>query len=206
MPLMAILLLKKFKRLVLDFIFPKSAEVIRAEKMTASEILLEGEKIEPPDNPFITALFSYRDPLIKALIWEVKYRQNEVIADKLGELMREKIVEEIGSGLNFLQKPLLAPIPISKKRLRERGFNQAEILAQKIFEITPETFIFSPSLLCKTKETPPQAKIKKRTERLLNLADSFAVKNPSLVKGKRCVGLGGCSDKGGDLRRSKGRA
>lgn len=68
-----------------------------------------------------------------------------------------------------LPRPLLIPIPLSKKRQRERGFNQAEILARGL----AQNFAYELSLeLIKIKNTKAQSGLNAR-KRVSNLTDAF---------------------------------
>ncbi len=71
----------------------------------------------------------------------------------------------------------IVPIPLSKKRLRERGYNQAELLARALTRAGSATDFKIANILRKTKNTEPQAKIKRRHNRLANMRDVFAVKD-----------------------------
>lgn len=73
-------------------------------------------------------LFSYTGP-IRKLIAGIKFQQCLLYTNILGNLLAEKLVL-------FYQKDqlpnLIVPVPLHKKRLRERGFNQAMELARPI--------------------------------------------------------------------------
>lgn len=69
----------------------------------------------------------------------------------------------------FTGKPFLVPIPLSAKRLRKRGYKQAELLAKELgkrfkLEMQP--------LLKRVKETKPQYGLK-REERQKNMKEAF---------------------------------
>ena len=75
------------------------------------------------------------------------------------------------------------PMPLSRQRLRTRGFNQALALAQ---QLAPDKTRHT--LLLRIKDTPPQSTLS-REERLVSLNDAFAVE-PLLapqIRGKRLV-------------------
>jgi ComF family protein len=67
------------------------------------------------------------------------------------------------------QAELLLPMPLSKQRLQERGFNQALELARQLAPAKT-----SPELLLRIRHTPPQSSLK-RNERLHNVRAAFAV-------------------------------
>ena len=105
------------------------------------------------------------------------------MAKIFAEVLSEKISEEL-SELSALQNftcPILIPIPLSKKRYRERGYNQAELICREIIHLTP-ALTLEKNILIKTKETEHQARIKDRNARLKNIISSFAVKNENINK------------------------
>nr|WP_210541896.1 phosphoribosyltransferase family protein [Rhodoferax sp. PAMC 29310] len=75
------------------------------------------------------------------------------------------------------------PMPLSKERLRTRGFNQAHVLAQALSKPKADA-----ALLLRIKDTPPQSSLT-RAERLSSVKDAFAVEplRTSEVKGARVV-------------------
>lgn len=75
------------------------------------------------------------------------------------------------------------PMPLSKERLRARGFNQAYVLAQALSKSKA-----NPSLLLRIKDTPPQSSLT-RAERLSSVKDAFAIEplRTSDIKGARVV-------------------
>ncbi|OAT80195.1 ComF family protein [Desulfotomaculum copahuensis] len=74
--------------------------------------------------------------------------------------------------------PLLVPVPLSARRLRERGFNQAELLAWEAALVLGIPVL---PLLRKTRETPSQVGLSRR-ERQANLAGAFDVPDASAVQ------------------------
>lgn len=67
------------------------------------------------------------------------------------------------------QADLLLPMPLSRQRLQERGYNQALELAR---HLAPAKAV--PELLLRIRHTPPQSALK-RAERLHNVRAAFAV-------------------------------
>jgi len=83
------------------------------------------------------------------------------------------------------EESLVLPVPLHKKRLRERGFNQAEeiakILASRLgLEMRAD-------ILKKVKDTPHLTKVKDKDERRKSVRDSFEISEPAVVKGKTVV-------------------
>ena len=69
---------------------------------------------------------------------------------------------------------LLVPVPLHKKKLKQRGFNQAEEIAKKLSEALKISLVAD--LLIKVKETLPQVGLPME-ERKENLKGVFAIKN-----------------------------
>ena len=131
----------------------------------------------------LIALFDYHDPLVRTAIWELKYRGNRAIATLLAEVLFDELIAELSEREifeNFTQ-PLLIPIPLFKKRRRERGFNQCEILLDKLAKLDKgKIFEIRKNILIKIKNTSNQTKADSRASRLKNLRGAFAVSESPL--------------------------
>lgn len=77
----------------------------------------------------------------------------------------------------------LVPVPLHHIRFRERGFNQAEELANLI---APRTGKPVWNALRRIRNTPTQTKLD-REERAENLRGAFVVKKPAMVKGRHLL-------------------
>ncbi len=75
---------------------------------------------------------------------------------------------------------MVIPMPISKEREKERGFNQADILIE---DIESNEHNVRRDIIFKIKNTPHQTGLSKENRRV-NLEGAFMVADKSLVKGK----------------------
>lgn len=100
-------------------------------------------------------------------------RGGAYLKDYFADKIREKLV-------GFEKIDYITYIPITKKRLKERGYNQSKLLAESISErvLTPVL-----QTLEKIKETPDQKGLSKK-ERSENLSDCFKVVDRAAIKGK----------------------
>lgn len=150
----------------------------------------------------ITAIFDYRDPIIKKVIWELKYHHRRYLGQKLGQLLYEFLIEEL-SDLKIIisgQSILIIPVPISIKKTKLRGYNQAKIIAQGFCYSAPkEVFELKNKIIFKKTETIPQAKITNRRKRLLNVKGVFEIKNPQLVRGRVIIIIDDVTTTGGTI-------
>lgn len=113
-----------------------------------------------------TALFAYADgSAIKELVALFKYHS----VRGLQELWKEVLVAiKIPDAWS---RATLAPVPLYKKRLRERGYNQSELLAKIIAE--QNSVVINVAQLMRMRHTPHQVGLS-RAQRLKNTADAFA--------------------------------
>ncbi|QQG46135.1 MAG: ComF family protein [Candidatus Niyogibacteria bacterium] len=123
----------------------------------------------PKNMDFALTSFSYREPAIKMALRKLKYSSASDIAEELAEIM----AQDLRPYLKYDLKPIIAAIPMTERRKRARGFNQAELLACHLARIL--NLEHSP-ILIKVRETKPQAEIKNRAERLENIKGVFALK------------------------------
>lgn len=79
---------------------------------------------------------------------------------------------------------VLIPVPLDKKRLRWRGFNQAEELAKGISKFLNIEILNN--ILIKTKETLPQVELSDE-ERKENIKGAFACQNQEKIKGRKIL-------------------
>ena len=123
----------------------------------------------------IVIVSSYDNDLLKRLIHNFKYKFIAELSEPLGLLVAQGLLNS-----HLLSPDLIIPIPLHKRRLRWRGFNQSELLANSIGLTIP---IDSTSLL-RQRYTTSQVKVKSRKKRLNNLKGAFAISNPEKIKGK----------------------
>jgi ComF family protein len=110
-------------------------------------------------------------------IHELKYRGRRRLAGRLAEaLLEEPAVRALAS-----TSDLLAPVPLHPRRLRERGFNQAALIAGEIARRTGRPSC--DDTLVRRRDTAPQAGLT-AAERRRNVADAFAVRRRALVAGR----------------------
>lgn len=178
-----------FERL-LDFIFPKFCFGCKKEGTFLCEDCLEvvdifKEQIKFRDE-FLDDLFAaapYSNFLLKRLILALKYEPFvKDLAKELAKILIShlKILEKDSSFSNFL----LLPVPLDKKRMRWRGFNQSEEIGKEIAKELKIQLISD--CLIKVKHTFPQVELKEE-ERRKNLKDAFLVKKKEIVLGREIL-------------------
>lgn len=175
---------------ILDFLFPKEEIELLIEKMSIKDLLKYSKPTctEATKDIKIYSIFSYKDLFIKKLIEIVKYKGNKKIINICGEILYGEISNQLSviSCQKEKKKIILIPIPSSKKRRREKGFNQCELLCEAILENNPNLFDYQKNILIKTKHRISQTKLNKK-ERLKNLIGSMTVSCPELIIEKEII-------------------
>jgi len=113
--------------------------------------------------------FYYYTGSAARIVKNLKYGDHKYLAKYIAEMMLDSIEK-------FKDFDIITFVPSSKKRLRERGFNQAEEIAKVLGENTDIKVL---DLLIKTKDTIHQAGGTQK-ERLKNLANSFSINDKYL--------------------------
>ncbi|MEA5577736.1 ComF family protein [Anabaena sp. UHCC 0451] len=106
---------------------------------------------------------------LKRAIAVMKYENQPEIGRLLGQYLGEAwLLNFTSANLN----PVIVPIPLHTKKLKERGFNQAEIIAQGFCEITG--LKLKSNGLARIKETKAQFSVS-GAEREQNLTNAFTL-------------------------------
>ena len=180
----------KLLSVILDFLFPRSAPVISIQNMSADEIDQKIPRAKEIDGEECKALFDYRNELARQAIWEIKYRKNEKILGAFCKIFYEYMLDELADKALFsdFKNPILVPIPSSKSRLKERGYNQCELIAEELMRVDGgKNFTLSKNILEKTKDSPSQTSVKNRAKRLSNLKGCFRAANPDKISGANII-------------------
>lgn len=118
---------------------------------------------------------------IKELIHMFKYKDKDYLGLTLSRLMVE-FIREYNLPIDFLD--LVIPVPLHKTRLREREFNQAEILSNHIaLEFNKRVL---PDALIRMRHTKTQTELE-INQRLMNVKGSFSVAENKDIKGKNIL-------------------
>jgi ComF family protein len=91
----------------------------------------------------------------------------------------------------------VVPVPLSRGRLRQRGYNQSELIAAELARLgaLPEPV---PAALVRCRDNRPQVELP-RAERLENVLGAFECSRPELVAGRRVLLIDDVSTTGATL-------
>ena len=126
------------------------------------------------DNPAFDSASSFGlyDGALRKAINLMKYHNRKRLSKPLSDVLLRIIIPPVNAVL---------PVPLHKKRLREREFNQSALIAKHL----AKNFRIPLHLDClvKVKDTKPQVGLRSN-ERRKNLKKAFAVQKSDLIEGK----------------------
>lgn len=146
--------------------------------------LPENKKICHYDSQYLLAAAgNYDDTVLQNLIHCFKYKYLKGLAPVLGEITLKYLGILNLTSLN-LKSFIVVPIPLHPKKERQRGFNQAKLIAEFLAqELNLE--LIEP--LKRVKNTEQQAKLKDQDERIKNINGCFEIKNPEQIGHKNIL-------------------
>ncbi len=181
----------RFLNTILNIVFPVNC--LSCGKMGSQfcfDCLASSPTAERESVEWVFPIFDYRHSPIKKALHLLKYKNGKNIAKIFSSVLYGKILEELADykTMENFRNVILIPIPLSKKRYRERGYNQAELFCKELIKLDNNTnFKLETNILKKPRETEHQARIKNRSERMKNIIGSFSVQNEDLIKNKNII-------------------
>lgn len=140
------------------------------------------DRIHLANNITLISLGSYKNGALRELIHNLKYKgvtQIEIALQKLLDDFLQTIL-----GMEIVENDFIVPIPLHRKREKERGFNQAKLIAQIL---SSKTHIPLLDTLERTRNTRQQTNIKNYSKRESNMLGAFATTNKKEIFGKSIV-------------------
>jgi len=114
------------------------------------------------------SLCDFKEPSVRAAIHLTKYHHNRQAIKLLSEGLESYLFTRAHESL------LLIPIPLSKIRRRERGFNQVLEVLKCLSK--QNNLDICDSIITRPKHTQPQTTLS-RADRILNMQNAFMIKN-----------------------------
>ncbi len=133
-----------------------------------------------PEEKFILGAATDYNEFIQKAIWNLKFNLVKDAAEPISNLLINYFKTILNYYLIDLKNFIVVPIPISLKRLKERGFNQSELIAgffANYFNLPLEK-----EILLRVRHSKPQSEIKDFEKRKLNVQDSFDIKAKTIDK------------------------
>ena len=187
---------------ILDFVSPRLC-VVCGRRLSPTERSLcavcqlhlprTAYQFTPDDNP-MAQLFWYLAPVERAaaliyyephsemaqMVYQLKYDNRPDIGEDMGRVMGcDMQLAGFFDGVD-----VLLPVPLSRKRFRQRGYNQSEQLALGVSDVTHLPVV---TKVLKRKHFRQSQTQLNRRERQENVADMFELRDGSMVEGKHVL-------------------
>ena len=176
-------------RTIFDWVFPPTEEAVRVRNLERKdmETLYQSGTYEG-----IFTLSSFKNENVRALVHEAKFHNNEKAQMLLNALLLIHLAN-LKKDFDFV-----IPVPLSKKRLRERGHNQVlSILTSEELGVP-----IIKNILLRIKHTHPQTELPKE-KRLHNVRGAFYAAHPELIANKRILLIDDVTTTGTTLNAAK---
>ena len=112
------------------------------------------------------------DGVIRQAIHQLKYKNLRALTEPLAKFLNDYLTT------NPIPGETLVPVPLHRKRLRERGYNQSSLLAQGLGKLTSLPVV--DDCLIRQRHALPQARTQTVEERRSNVADAFTCRDHGL--------------------------
>jgi len=119
------------------------------------------------------------DDHMKQLVYKLKYGKQRYLAYHMAEMMSDKLQKQ---GLENLD--VIVPVPLYKTKLRQREFNQAQLLAKYIGKVMD--WPVDDKHLIRIRETRSQNELS-RDERKENVKNAFRLVSEDAFPGKKIL-------------------
>lgn len=158
-----------------DFLCKKCYKTL--EKQAKFQI----EEFKNEERTFDRHLYIFKyEGIIRKILLKYKFQDKAYLYKTFANflLKNEKFFQIIKS------YDTIVPVPISKKRQKERGYNQSYLLAKEIANNTELNIVNN--CLYKTRDIIEQSKLNKE-ERIKNIQDVYELRNYKNLKGKNII-------------------
>ncbi len=105
------------------------------------------------------------DGAMREAVHQLKYRNLRALAVPLAKLLQDYLFTDP------VPAEVLVPVPLHRKRLRERGYNQSSLLARQLGKLANLPIV--DDCLIRQRHAPPQARTATVEERQSNVTDAF---------------------------------
>ncbi len=145
--------------------------------------------LTPPPYTLTRCVFHYRQPVAE-LLADFKFHGNFASGRALGLLLARAFFDHYAATQSLLgtqQFPqLIVPVPLHRRRLRERGFNQSALLGRMMSDHT--SVPVNTRLVIRRRQTEPQTRLTAR-QRAINLHSAFKVTKKLVGPGFRHIAV-----------------
>ncbi|MCK4520843.1 ComF family protein [Candidatus Parcubacteria bacterium] len=182
----------KIKGFLIDALFPKfclncgkEGDYLCSDCLSLIDVLEYSSCLKLAKLNGVFFAVSYEDKIIKKLIRQFKYKP---FVRDLAKTLASLIITHfyLLNNIRFLLsgEPVLMPVPLDRKKIKMRGFNQSEEIAKQLSQVLK--IPLARQGLITIKETQSQTELSKK-QRKENIKNAFACKNIEEIKNKKIL-------------------
>lgn len=167
-------------RSLLDLVFPPRCEVCRkgSEEALCTECFSQIKFMKPQLGIYSASAY---DGVLRTALHRFKFQKRKNLADPLGVLLVKYLSHT--PELKIDEMDFIIPVPLHRRRQRERGYNQAELLARVVSRYYEVPVI---PALERVKDTHPQFDLP-RESRFTNIKGAFKISDSRAVYNKQIL-------------------
>lgn len=195
-------MLKKIFLSIKDLIYPPACRVC-GRRLLDNEVFICGDclfempltmQCDYPYNNFMHSKFKgikidraccyfvyKRGSNHKSIIKNIKFGGDKALGLKMGEMFGVALE---GSE-EFRDIDFVVPVPLHKRRLRNRGYNQSDIIAEGVARMLNIPLVTT--AIVRVRSTRPQSTLRNYYDRKENMKDAFMVVDKEVFKGKNIL-------------------
>ena len=161
----------------IEFLKPPWCQICGLPRWSAA---CAGCREHPPLFRKLRAIAFY-EPTLREAIHLMKYEKKQVISKHLVQLLQAHLPEDLAS----TDYDFLLPVPLHVNRFRQRGFNQAEQIAQgvaKVWRVPVRT-----DILVRIRDTVPLSSLNSHEERMKSINGAFEVQLPDSIQNRKIL-------------------
>ncbi|MCH8549790.1 MAG: ComF family protein [Balneolaceae bacterium] len=136
----------------------------------------DDDLILPESVNFLFSLWRFdRGGVLQDLLHRLKYDHQRTIGIELGQALGNSLYHNLNTPGLFPEgaEPLLVPVPVHSSRIRKRGYNQSDAIAEGISQSCGWR-VCDKNLIVRTRDTKTQTGLNAE-ERLVNLNGAFKI-------------------------------
>lgn len=161
----------------IEFLKPPWCQICGLPRWSAA---CAGCREHPPLFRKLRAIAFY-EPTLREAIHLMKYEKKQVISKHLVQLLQAHLPEDLAS----TDYDFLLPVPLHANRFRQRGFNQAEQIAQgvaKVWRVPVRT-----DILVRIRDTVPLSSLNSHEERMKSINGAFEVQSLDSIQNRKIL-------------------
>lgn len=172
---------------ILEWLFPRKCILCREILPKDETDLCHACRVDQPEYRYgkkkvthvsdLTAVWMY-EGLARESLLRYKFGRARHYAQAYGRLLAMRVQRDLP------EFDVITWVPVSRKRLRKRGYDQVELLAKAV---SPELGVPCEKLLDKFRDNQANSSLKTPAERRANVLGVYRPVDPGVIRGKRVL-------------------